>query len=120
MNNAARPDPHRDPHASLPPEGAFAALGRPGGDSGRYAIHPMYLFRWEPSQTAHVLLYPEGIVKLNETAGEILKRCDGARTVDQLIAELQALYPDEPARVEAGVLTFLEVFRAKGWIRRQT
>ena len=36
--------------------------------------------QWEPAQNAHVLLYPEGMVKLNASAGEILKRCDGQRT----------------------------------------
>ncbi len=39
----------------------------------RYEIRPPFLFRWEESQQAHVLLYPEGIVKLNATGGEILK-----------------------------------------------
>ena len=32
--------------------------------------------QWEPAQDCHVLLYPEGMVKLNQSAGEILKRCD--------------------------------------------
>ena len=34
-----------------------------------YEIRPPFLFRWEDSQHAHVLLYPEGIVKLNATGG---------------------------------------------------
>lgn len=85
----------------------------------RYALNPMYLFRWEPTQDAHVLLYPEGIVKLNQTAGDIIARCDGTRTVAELVAELQQHYPGDEARVAEGVYKFLEVFRAKGWIRRQ-
>ena len=36
--------------------------------------------QWEPAQNAHVLLYPEGMIKLNGSAGEIMKRCDGVRT----------------------------------------
>lgn len=85
----------------------------------RYRINPMYLFRWEDTQDAYVLLYPEGIVKLNQTAGEIIKRCDGLRTVGEMVAELQAAFPGDDARVAAGVHEFLEVFRAKGWIRHQ-
>ncbi len=42
-------------------------------------INPMYLFRWEESQESHILLYPEGVVKLNQTAGEILSLCTGGR-----------------------------------------
>ena len=35
------------------------------------------------------------------------------------IAELQQRYPGDDDRVAEGVYKFLEVFRAKGWIRRQ-
>ena len=85
----------------------------------RYALNPMYLFRWEATQDAHVLLYPEGIVKLNRTAAEIIEHCDGRRTVADIVAELQQRYPGDDARVAAGVYKFVEVFRAKGWIGRQ-
>ena len=86
----------------------------------RFAINPMFLFRWEETQQSYVLLYPEGIVKLNQTAGEIIKRCDGTRNVAELVADLQALFPGDAERVADGVPKFLEIFHAKGWIRRQT
>ena len=35
-------------------------------------INPVYLFRWEEPQQAHVLLYPEGVVKVNESGAAIL------------------------------------------------
>ena len=38
-----------------------------------------YRFQWEPAQDCHVLLYPEGMVKLNPAAAEILKRQPGCR-----------------------------------------
>ncbi|HEX3420835.1 MAG TPA: pyrroloquinoline quinone biosynthesis peptide chaperone PqqD, partial [Candidatus Udaeobacter sp.] len=38
-----------------------------------------------------VLLYPEGVVELNETAREILSRCDG-RTVGEIVCELAEEY----------------------------
>ena len=85
----------------------------------RYVLTPMSLFRWEPGQEANVLLSPEGIVKLNQTASDIIARCDGRRTVADLVGELQQRYPGDDERVAEGVYKFLEVFRAKGWIRRQ-
>lgn len=91
-----------------------AAAGR-----ARYALNPMYLFRWEATQDAHVLLYPEGIVKLNRTAGEIIELCDGCRTAAGMVEALQQRYPGDDGRVAEGVYKSLEVFRAKGWIRRQ-
>ena len=84
----------------------------------RFEIRPPFLFRWEDSQQAHVLLYPEGIVKLNETGGDILQLCDGKNTVRQIIEQLCKRYcaADEPT-ISKGVLNFLEVSHGKGWIR---
>ena len=65
-----------------------------------------------------MLLYPEGIVKLNQTAGEIIRRCDGVCSAAQMVAELQREFPGRRARGRR-YLPILEVFRAKGWIRRQ-
>ena len=53
--------------------------------------HGMRL-QWEPAQEAHVLLYPEGMVKLNSSAGAIMSRCDGVRTVAEIVADLERTY----------------------------
>jgi pyrroloquinoline quinone biosynthesis protein D len=51
-----------------------------------------FRLQWEPAQKAHVLLYPEGMVKLNGSAGEILKRCDGGRTVGEIVSDLETTF----------------------------
>lgn len=43
-----------------------------------------------------VLLYPEGFLRLNRTAGEILGLCDGRRSIDEIVAMLADEYV-EPA-----------------------
>lgn len=43
------------------------------------ALSAMYRLQWEEVQQAWVLLYPEGMVKLNGSAGEIIKRLDGQK-----------------------------------------
>ncbi len=48
------------------------------GPASRPAVGRGFRLQWEAAQNAHVLLYPEGMIKLNGSAGEILKRCDGA------------------------------------------
>ena len=53
--------------------------------------HGMRL-QWEPAQEAHVLLYPEGMVRLNSSAGAILSRCDGVRTLADIVADLERSY----------------------------
>jgi pyrroloquinoline quinone biosynthesis protein D len=60
--------------------------------SARPAIAKGLRLQWEAAQEAHVLLYPEGMVKLNSSAGAILSRCDGVRTVADIIADLERSY----------------------------
>ena len=80
-------------------------------------IAPQFRLQWEPAQGAHVLLYPEGMVKLSDTAAEILKRVDGAATVGQIISMLEQAYPG--AELRADVLEFLNAAFEKGWVRAQ-
>jgi pyrroloquinoline quinone biosynthesis protein D len=49
-----------------------------------------------------VLLYPEGIVELNETADEILSRCDG-RTLREIVCELAEEYEADSEALAADV-----------------
>ena len=86
--------------------------------SARPAINRLFRFQWEPAQQAHVLLYPEGMVKLNQSAGEILKRCDGARTVPQIVADLEAAFNASGLAPE--VEAFLEMADAQNWITWNT
>ena len=55
-----------------------------------------------------VLLMPERALRLNGPSLEIVSRCDGTRTVAQIVAEIQKLYAKaDPARVEQDVLGYL-------------
>jgi len=49
-----------------------------------------------------VLLFPEGVVELNETAHEILTRCDG-RTVNKIVQALAEEYDADPASLASDV-----------------
>jgi pyrroloquinoline quinone biosynthesis protein D len=78
-------------------------------------LQRQYRFQWEPAQQAHVLLYPEGMIKLSGSAGEILKRVDGARSLDDIIRDLEQSFPGADLRND--VIEFLEAAYGKGWIR---
>lgn len=71
-------------------------------------------FQWEPMQDCHVLLYPEGMVKLNPSAGEILKRCDGERRVAEIVAELEAAFAAEG--LAGDVLAFVTMAGERRWL----
>jgi pyrroloquinoline quinone biosynthesis protein D len=58
------------------------------------SLNPMFRFQWEKAQDCFVLLFPEGMVKLNGAAGEIMQLVDGKRSVLLIINELLAKFPD--------------------------
>ena len=49
-----------------------------------------------------VLLFPEGILELNETAQEIVTRCDG-RMLAEIVRELADEYDSDPATLAVDV-----------------
>ena len=77
-------------------------------------LKAMFRFQWEPAQSAHVLLYPEGMVKLSGSAGEIMKRVDGQRSIAVIIEELKAAFGDAP--LDDDVRNFLAQAQSNGWI----
>ncbi|ASL25606.1 pyrroloquinoline quinone biosynthesis peptide chaperone PqqD [Azotobacter chroococcum] len=74
-----------------------------------------FRFQWEPAQDCHVLLYPEGMIKLNGSAGAILAEVDGVRSVAAIVAGLRERFP-EAEGIETDILEFLEVARERFWI----
>ena len=80
------------------------------------ALRPGYRMQWEPVQDCHVLLYPEGMVKLNGSAAEVLQRVDGQRSVNEIIAELQACFPSASG-LDEDVMAFIGEAHEQHWIR---
>jgi pyrroloquinoline quinone biosynthesis protein D len=80
----------------------------------RPRIGPGFRLQWEPAQEAHVLLYPEGMVKLNRSAGEIMQRCDGARDVEAIVTELEAAFAAQG--LQGDVLAFVELAQEQRWL----
>ncbi|MBS0578438.1 MAG: pyrroloquinoline quinone biosynthesis peptide chaperone PqqD [Proteobacteria bacterium] len=70
--------------------------------------------QWEPAQDAHVLLFPEGMVKLNGSAGAIMSRCDGLRTVAEIVADLERAYG--ATGLAPDVEAFLALALQKRWL----
>ena len=87
---------------------AIEANSRPGIERG-------YRLQWEPAQNAHVLLYPEGMIKLNGSAGEIMKRCDGATTIADITADLERAFAT--TNLSADVMRFVQMALAKKWLQ---
>lgn len=72
--------------------------------------------QWEDAQQKHVILYPEGMVELNQSSAEILKLCDGQHTLSQIVAELEQKF--EATGLYNDINAFLEVALHNGWIHQ--
>ena len=77
-------------------------------------LRSLYRLQWEEAQQAWVLLYPEGMVRLNVPAAEILKRCNGKTEVAGLIGDLERSFG--AAHLSDDVYEFLTEAARRGWI----
>lgn len=68
----------------------------------------------EKDKPPRMLLMPERALRLNGPSLEIVERCDGSHTVQQIIAELQRIYSKaEPAKVEQDILGYLDLLNTQ-------
>ena len=77
-------------------------------------LSKLYRLQWEKAQDAYVLLYPEGMVKLNESAGEILSRVDGIKSISSIIDELEKKFG--VSNLTGDVVSFVELAVQQGWL----
>jgi pyrroloquinoline quinone biosynthesis protein D len=90
---------------------AQAAIGL----EARPRVAGHFRLQWEEVQKAWVLLYPEGMVKLNGSGGEIMQRLDGEKTVQTLIDELERAF--DTTGLMQDVLDFLAMAQKQGWVK---
>ena len=74
-----------------------------------------FRLQWEAVQDCHVLLYPEGMVKLNGSAGEIMKRCDGVSSIAMITANIEQTFSLQG--LEPDVVAFVELAGKQQWLK---
>lgn len=82
-----------DPTAPKPPE--------------RPRLAPGVRLHFDKTRDAWVLLCPERVIEAEGPAPEILRRCDGTRTISEIIDELAAAYAADRSVIEADVTAML-------------
>ena len=70
--------------------------------------------RYDDVREEHVLLIPEGAVRLNPTAAEVLELCDGERSLEDIVGALSARY--EGADVRDDVLELVDAMAQRGLV----
>ncbi|ACT47905.1 pyrroloquinoline quinone biosynthesis peptide chaperone PqqD [Methylotenera mobilis] len=86
-------------------------------DSDIYTLAMHHRFQWEEAQNSYVILFPEGMVKLHGGAGEVIKRLNGKATVGDVVADLEATFPDAE-NIEKDIIGMFELALSKAWIRK--
>ncbi len=70
--------------------------------------------RYDDVREEHVLLIPEGVVRLNPTAAEVLGLCDGERSLDDIVGAVSARY--DGADVRDDVLELVDAMAQRGLV----
>jgi coenzyme PQQ biosynthesis protein PqqD len=70
--------------------------------------------RYDEVREEHLLLIPEGAVRLNPTAAEVLGLCDGERSLDDIVGALSERY--QGADVRADVVELVDAMAQKGLV----
>jgi len=70
--------------------------------------------RWGSHAEPHVVLFPEGMIRVQGTGHDILTLCDGQRTVQEIVATLVGRYgAADPVKIAEDVCSFLEALQRK-------
>ena len=82
-----------------------------------FKIAAHHRFQWEKAQDCYVILFPEGMVKLNGGAGEVLNLVNGETTVESITNTLTIKFLDAP-NIDKDIVGMLELALEKAWIEK--
>lgn len=78
------------------------------------AVNNHFQLQWEKKQDCFVLLYPEGMVQLSQSAGEIMNLCDGKNTAYDITNLLEEKF--NLVGLLTDVKEFLEDAMSRKWV----
>ena len=78
------------------------------------AVNNHFQLQWEEKQNCYVLLYPEGMVQLSQSAGEILNLCNGENTAKTIASSLEEKF--NTSGLLNDIVEFLEDAMNRTWV----
>ena len=79
------------------------------------AVNNHFQLQFEKAQDCFVLLYPEGMVQLNQSAGEIMNQCDGTKNFNQIVETLEKKF--DMSGLEKDVEAFFNEAMERKWVK---
>lgn len=77
-------------------------------------VNNHFQLQFEKAQDCFVLLYPEGMVQLNQSAGEIMNQCDGTKNFEQIVKTLEEKFSMDD--LSKDIESFLMEAMSRKWV----
>jgi pyrroloquinoline quinone biosynthesis protein D len=88
------------------------------GEQWRPRLAARARLKFDPIANQEMLLFPEAALALNETGAAIVRLCDGAHSINEIVAELSKKYRDSNRdALMREVVDFLATIRARGLLQ---
>ncbi|WP_000061144.1 pyrroloquinoline quinone biosynthesis peptide chaperone PqqD [Vibrio sp. RC586] len=81
----------------------------------RLTLNPLFRMQYEQAQGCHVLLYPEGMVSLSDSAAEILTCFAHEKRLADVIVLIESRYPG--IALQEDIIEFVEIAYEKHWLK---
>lgn len=79
-------------------------------------LAPGVRLHYDKTRDAWVLLGPERVIETEGPVSEIVRRCDGVRSVDQIVDDLALAFTADRATIEQDVRDLLAELAEKGLV----
>jgi pyrroloquinoline quinone biosynthesis protein D len=80
----------------------------PLADTARPRLADKARLKWDAVREKHLLLFPEGVLVLNQTAHDVLALCDGRRAVAEIVKALATQYASDANAIAGDVKEILQ------------
>jgi pyrroloquinoline quinone biosynthesis protein D len=88
------------------------------GDAWRPRLAARARLKFDPIAKQEMLLFPEAALALNETGASIVRLCDGARSIDEIVEQLAGKYGNtDREALTREVMDFVDTIRARGLLQ---
>ncbi len=88
----------------------------PLADTARPRLAGKARLKWDAVREKHLLLYPEGVLVLNQTAHDVLALCDGQRAVADIVHALATQHASVAEAIDADVKEILQRLVEKSFV----
>lgn len=85
--------------------------------ASRPVLRPYMKFRYDSARDRWVILGPERILTPNEQAVEVLRLCDGGRSVAEIVEKLALMYDAQPDVIASHIIPLLQGLADSGVLR---